>query len=254
MRFSLSVTAVLAMAASAFAQTADFDPIFTPTPNEVVPAGSTFTITWEAPAKYAGDTISIHLIGGATQGQQVPLLDIAAGVKNSAKSYSWQVDASLGAEKVYGLVFKLESNPAIFQYSNPFQIKASDTKSTGSATVTLTTSHGIKTVTLSSTSTPVTTTTTSTPVTTSASVATSSYVKHNTTTSYTYSSTVPCNSTTLATSPGSSLVVITSTTLVNNPTPTAPTTVPIKSTAAAPIVGTGSLSILGGLLVAFLAL
>lgn len=78
MRFNLSVTAVLAMAASAFAQTADFDPIYTPKSDEVVPAGSTYTVTWDAPAKYADDTVSIHLIGGASQNAQVPLLDIAS--------------------------------------------------------------------------------------------------------------------------------------------------------------------------------
>lgn len=173
------------------------------------------------------------------------LTGFAAGIKNSAKSYSWKVDASLGAEKVYGLVFKLESNPAVFQYSNPFHIKASDTKSTGSATVTLTTSTGVKTVTLSSTSTPVSTST-------SASVTTTSHVKQNTTTSYP-TSTASCNSTTLVTKPSGSQVVVTSTTLVN-PTGTGPVTVPTNNTAAAPILSAGSLSVLGGLFVALLAL
>lgn len=80
MRFTISVAAaVMAFAASAFAQTADFDPITKPEANEVVPTGETYEITWTAPAKYAGesDTISISLIGGDSQNTQVPLIDIA---------------------------------------------------------------------------------------------------------------------------------------------------------------------------------
>lgn len=75
MRFS--VATILAFAATAFAQTADFDPIYAPKANEIIPAGSTYTITWKAPAKYSEGTVKIELIGGATQGTQVPLTDIA---------------------------------------------------------------------------------------------------------------------------------------------------------------------------------
>lgn len=77
MQFSISAAAVLAFVASAFAQTADFDAVNAPAAWEVLPAGSTFKISWQAPAKYDGETISISLIGGATQGTQVPLIDIA---------------------------------------------------------------------------------------------------------------------------------------------------------------------------------
>jgi hypothetical protein len=73
MKFTLSVPALLALASTAFAQTADFDPVNSPSFNEVITAGKPFTIQWEAPAKYATGTITIELIGGATQGTQVPL-------------------------------------------------------------------------------------------------------------------------------------------------------------------------------------
>lgn len=76
MRFSIAT--VLAFAASAFAQAADFDPIYTPKANEVVPAGAPFTVTWEAPAKYLDGTITIELIGGATQNTQTKLSTIAS--------------------------------------------------------------------------------------------------------------------------------------------------------------------------------
>lgn len=77
-----------------------------------------------------------------------------AGVSNDDEVYNWAVDASLGDANVYGLVFKLESNPEIFQYSNPFKIdgdvyeQPSEKPSTGHATTTLTAAHGVKTVSL----------------------------------------------------------------------------------------------------------
>lgn len=48
-----------------------------------------------------------------------------AGVSNDAEAFNWAVDAALGDKNVYGLVIKLESNPSVFQYSNPFKIAGS---------------------------------------------------------------------------------------------------------------------------------
>jgi phage tail sheath gpL-like len=80
MRFFATASALLAMATAAIAQeqTADFNPVYSPETDENVVAGSTFEITWEAPEKYAAGTVSIHLIGGATQGTQIPIADIAS--------------------------------------------------------------------------------------------------------------------------------------------------------------------------------
>lgn len=64
MRFYASASAILAIATSAFAQTPDFDPIYTPGKGEVVPAGKTYEVTWSAPAPYKDGTITIELIGG----------------------------------------------------------------------------------------------------------------------------------------------------------------------------------------------
>ncbi|KAJ4174073.1 hypothetical protein NW754_013064 [Fusarium falciforme] len=126
MQFTISAAAFLAFAAKAFAQTADFDPIFKPEAWQSVAAGQSFQITWDAPAKYAGQLVTISLIGGDSQNTQVPIKDIATGVSNDAEAYNWAVDASLGDKNVYGLVIKLESNPEVFQYSNPFKIAGSD--------------------------------------------------------------------------------------------------------------------------------
>lgn len=78
MRFFASASALLAMTSAAFAQTADFNPIYTPGNLEEVPAGSSFEVTWTAPAKYTDGTVSIHLIGGADQNSLVPLADLAS--------------------------------------------------------------------------------------------------------------------------------------------------------------------------------
>ncbi|KAL5616597.1 hypothetical protein FOVSG1_000904 [Fusarium oxysporum f. sp. vasinfectum] len=123
MQFTISAAALMAFAAKALAQVADFDPVLTPTNWEEVSAGKTLEITWQAKPKYSGEKISISLIGGATQNTQVPIKTIATGIDNDAASYSWAIDSTLGTENVYGLVLKLESNPEVFQYSFPFKIE-----------------------------------------------------------------------------------------------------------------------------------
>lgn len=63
MRFAVSAAAILAFVSSALAQTADFDSVSKPEKNEEVAAGSTYVVTWTAPAKYSGK-VSISLLGG----------------------------------------------------------------------------------------------------------------------------------------------------------------------------------------------
>ncbi|GJN68508.1 hypothetical protein PLICBS_002551 [Purpureocillium lilacinum] len=251
MRFTL--TALVALAATAFAQNPDFNPVTKPLKDEVLTAGSTYTIEWQPPvrtaAKYADAIVNIRLIGGATQETQVPLDTIATGVKNSALRYEWKISSALGDKAVYGLVIEVASDTTVFQYSNRFHIKGNG-KTTGSATgsatgtasATLTTSHGTKTITLSSSPVPTSTTTT--------------HAQHNTTTSTTIrktTSSVPSNSTTLTTKPASSTgpVVITSTAIVNPSKTTGATVVP---TAGASLVGAGSLSVVAGVFVALMAM
>lgn len=76
MRFS-TISAALAFAASAIAQTPDFNPIYTPEKGEEVTAGQTFEVTWQAPPKYKDETVSISLIGGADPASLVPISDVA---------------------------------------------------------------------------------------------------------------------------------------------------------------------------------
>lgn len=160
-------------------------------------------------------------------------VESTAGVKNSANTYSWRVDDSLGSQKFYGLIIRYESNPTtIFQYSSPFSIKASENKPTGNSTVTMMESDGVKTVALSPVRTPVTTT--------SASVT-----KDNSSTKDYHNTTIFCHSTILAVETSirdSALVNLTSTTDIKLTT-IAPTDVPTP-TGPASAVRVGYLTIL----------
>ncbi|KAK2046959.1 hypothetical protein LZ31DRAFT_172550 [Colletotrichum somersetense] len=148
MQFTISAAAFLAFAASALAQNPNFDPVYKPTSNEKVNAGSSLTIEWDAPDAFKDVTVAISLIGGATQNTQVPLMDIVSGIPNSAKTYTWAIPSTLGKDAFYGLVIKSEANPSVdFQYSNPFHIVAGEGGSTGTTTVLAT--SGTATVTLS---------------------------------------------------------------------------------------------------------
>jgi len=269
MRLFASASAVLAFAASVIAQTPGFNPIFTPSLNQEVPAGENFEITWEATEPYKNANIKISLIGGATQGTQQPIQDIASGIKNSAQSYSWAVDASLGADAVYGLIISLESDASVFQYSTPFQIaEAEETEAAetevvsteaSKPTVIVTTSEGVKTISL--TSCPPTEPT----VHTEAPVVTSSSIHHVNTTSVWVTSTVKCPAcehvpTQPAAVPTTEVYVPEpipepSYSAINpEPVPEEPTTTPTPVPGAANAMAAGPLAIFGGLAVAMLAL
>ncbi|CCE31100.1 uncharacterized protein CPUR_04951 [Claviceps purpurea 20.1] len=240
MRFSAA--AVLAFAASALAQTPDFDPIYTPKKDEVVAAGSPLVITWDAPAKYASGTVSISLIGGPTQNSQQPIAEIASGVKNSAKTYTWNVDASLGKDNVYGLVFKLESDKQIFQYSNPFHIKAAGDKASGSDGVTLTKSVGTKTVLLSSTPATVSTTTAPAAHTTTPSNSETTPTSFVTKTEE-FTTTVPCTTNSANGTGAGAATDMQSAPTGSGSAPTASNPIMTKSGAISPVPTAGASSI-----------
>jgi hypothetical protein len=222
MQFTMSVAALVAMASSVLAQTADFDPVYTPDNNQVIPAGQVFEITWSAPEKYAEETVSIQLIGGATQDSQQVLSDLVSGIPNTDESYQWTVDASLGAHAVYGLKVILDSDPSVFQFSMPFQIEGepeSVSVDTSGLPITITSSFGTKTVTLSSaeatTTSEVETTTTSEAETTTTSEVESTTSAIPTTTTL---STITRNATT-SVETSTTAFIQTSTTVVT-PAPT----------------------------------
>ncbi|KAL4727854.1 hypothetical protein ACLX1H_004544 [Fusarium chlamydosporum] len=129
MKLASYTIAITTFIVRVLAQTADFDRIITPANLQSVPAGESFKISWETPAKYSDEKISISLIGGPTQGTQQPIKTIAtAGIDNDEEFYNWAVDSDLGGEQVYGLVFRSESNSTVFQYSFPFKIARKTTE------------------------------------------------------------------------------------------------------------------------------
>jgi hypothetical protein len=128
MQFTVSAAAFLAIVSRALAQTPGFDPITSPSSFEVINAGETFTIVWDAaPAEYDEETVTIVLLGGEARDKLQPIDGpIAEGVVNSAGSFAWDVPADLGDDAIYGFRIDLESDTSIFQYSNPFHIEAGD--------------------------------------------------------------------------------------------------------------------------------
>ncbi|EGR50971.1 uncharacterized protein TRIREDRAFT_120821 [Trichoderma reesei QM6a] len=274
MKFTLSASAFLALVASALAQTADFDSITNPTPNEILTAGQALTIEWDAPAKYAAGTVSIELIGGPTQATQQVLATIATGVKNSAKTFTWNVDSAVAGQNFYGFIFRLESDPSVFQYSNPFHIKAAEVHSSSSSSTPAAPAHTSSSGSYGNLP-PADTTTTAPVVTTpvySPPAVTDVTVVLNATT------TVPCRNSTIAPPTLSAPSTLQSATRLPPPPPSSPVYVPPGQpltstvwaapsasnpaiTAPAPLptnagarVGGSSLALVASLVVAYFAL
>ncbi|RDA85617.1 hypothetical protein CP532_3550 [Ophiocordyceps camponoti-leonardi (nom. inval.)] len=123
MRVAFSLAALVA---SALAQTASFNPIYTPGRDQVVSAGSDFSITWTAPTHNGPeDKVNIELLAGLDQNSMTQISTIATGIVNNVGKYSWKVDSGLGKDPkhaYYGIRMRLVSNPDIFQYSPRFKI------------------------------------------------------------------------------------------------------------------------------------
>ncbi|KKY38323.1 putative gpi anchored serine-threonine rich protein [Diaporthe ampelina] len=164
MQFSFYAATCLALVSRVFAQTEGFDAITAPTKDQTLAAGTTSTVTWDYNPQYAG-TVTITLLQGATPETLQLGSAIATGIDNSAGSYTWNIDSSLGADATYGLRISLDSDPATFQYSFPFHIAASSGTSSGS-------SSGSSDV-----SDPVTPTGTGTPSSSSSAIATAGAAK-----------------------------------------------------------------------------
>ncbi|KAI0008890.1 Ser-Thr-rich glycosyl-phosphatidyl-inositol-anchored membrane family-domain-containing protein [Xylariaceae sp. FL0662B] len=129
MRSSAVFSSVLALAASAFAQTDGYAAMTVPAEHQQVPAGKVFTIKWEA-GKYTG-MAKIDLLKGKTPTTLEPGNTIASNVDITAGSFDWKVDCALGKDDTYGIKITSASDADTFQYSFPFHI---DDKSCASAT------------------------------------------------------------------------------------------------------------------------
>jgi hypothetical protein len=242
MLFTARAAAVLAFVSGVLAQTANFDVVSKPSNWEAVPAGKPYTIEWAPTEAYNGQTVTISLIGGAEQNLQVPIKDIQTGVQSSAGKFTWTVDATLGDANVYGLVVKLESNPSIFQYSFPFKI----TKSTEEPKPT-TISEGVKTVSLSEAPKPIVTVPVDTVVTVPCNTTVPVATKINTIV-------VPCNGTCPHPTGGKPAVPTGSVPVPTGPKPVVPTPVANPPVTAGAAHFGASIAVVGGLVMAALAL
>lgn len=80
MQFTVPAAAFMAFVSGALAQVAGFDTIYKPEEGEVVAAGDSVTIVWEAaPAEYDDETIAIFLLSGETPATLVTSEDPIAG-------------------------------------------------------------------------------------------------------------------------------------------------------------------------------
>ncbi|RYO73800.1 hypothetical protein DL766_008851 [Monosporascus sp. MC13-8B] len=120
MRSVAVVASSLAFVASVTAQVPGFAAMSAPAEGEQVPAGSTYTVKWEA-GQYTGN-VQITLLGGETPGTLQVDGVIASSVRITDESYNWNVDCKLGEKATYGIQITSEANPATFQYSFPFHI------------------------------------------------------------------------------------------------------------------------------------
>lgn len=227
MRSAVTAASLLAFTGAALAQVADFDPIFTPTKDEVVAAGSTFEIKWETGSEYNG-TVTIKLLGGPSSTDLVVVDTIATDVDNSDGSYEWSVSQDLGQDATYGIEIDWNANSTIFQYSFPFVIKADESNSTSSATA------------ASSTVAPSTANSTATVTSTSSAITKPATAVSNSTATGT---SLPDTVVTLTTTPA-----VASTTASTTSSPAAVTSNPASSVAAS------SLALVGGLAMAIFAL
>ncbi|KAI0017653.1 Ser-Thr-rich glycosyl-phosphatidyl-inositol-anchored membrane family-domain-containing protein [Xylariomycetidae sp. FL0641] len=261
-----TVSAVLAFAVQALAQTPGYGVMTSPTSGAVVQSGKTFTVVWQ-PNGYTGQAV-LSLVGGATQGTLMPLSDLAT-INIEAGSFSWNVDCSLGEDNTYGLKITSTANPATFQWSFPFKISA---PSCGATTAAVSTTSSSSSILSSSMTTPAVTTTeavsseavsvpasSSTPcdVYTTSSAET---IVISSPTGYFSTMTMPIrNGTTTANGqvPTAPTVPVSVPTAGSNVTYTtgtvAPTSTPPIVVGAASKAGAGTLALVGGLAAAFFA-
>uniref|UniRef100_A0A060TGP9 ARAD1D25036p n=1 Tax=Blastobotrys adeninivorans TaxID=409370 RepID=A0A060TGP9_BLAAD len=124
--FALSVLASVAAAAS--------NAIHKPSYGQVVNAGSTFTIEWDATG---GDKVNLVLRDGKSDALKT-VGDIAKGVDNTG-SYDWEVDSDLDTNTDYSIMIENQSNSSDINYSPYFTVLATGagyTSSSNSSSVT----------------------------------------------------------------------------------------------------------------------
>ncbi|KFY96534.1 hypothetical protein V500_02416 [Pseudogymnoascus sp. VKM F-4518 (FW-2643)] len=134
MQYTFVKACLLALAAtsSVFAQTNGFDVLIAPAKDEVVKAGSTFTIKW-APTAPAGPISLVLMQGASNTTLQLAEGFLAKAIDSTEGQYDWAVpaDASFAA---YGIKLQVDADNSVFQYSNAFTISGDAAGGAGGAT------------------------------------------------------------------------------------------------------------------------
>ncbi|TLD20619.1 hypothetical protein PspLS_08587 [Pyricularia sp. CBS 133598] len=225
-----SLAAILALAGSAIAQTPGFHALVKPVRDEVIPAGKPFTLEWQAGGQ--DGPVNFVLTGGETHALLQEIGTVATGIDSKLGKYTWDVSATLGDKKAYGLKIVLASDPTVFQWSNPFTIKATSDKPSNNNS----TSAAPSTITSPSSAAP--------------TAASTTLVKTNSTTVSTNASMTATKSSAPG---GATTLTKTSTQGVAQPTRATTPSSP-QATGAAAALGFSSAALVGGVFMAVLGL
>ncbi|TVY28040.1 hypothetical protein LHYA1_G002639 [Lachnellula hyalina] len=272
MRFTQTIFALAAFTSAVLATdpTPGFDAISSPsTKDQNLVAGSDFTITWTASSYTSdSDTVSIVILAGNDPATLQPG-DTITSIKNSVGSYTWKVPSSTAV--TYGFKIQLNSDPTIFQYSQPFHITGGSASSSSSSSVSSVSSASaiasaipsaipstVSSAVSSAIPSPCSSTIVSIVTVTASAGLTTPEVKLASATISNSSATAASNTTLVA--PTTSAIANTSTTLLKSTIGATKTGASSSSSATAPIVvanaaasnlAQGGIALIGGLVLAF---
>ncbi|KAL8415925.1 hypothetical protein RB596_006489 [Gaeumannomyces avenae] len=238
-----TVTAILALVGSAFAQTPNFNPLTNPLSGEVIPAGKMYPIKW-TPQGGNGAPVSLYAYAGESASTLQEIGVIATGVEASLGRFEWNVDPAIGGKyKAYGIKIALASDKEVYQWSNPFTVSAAEGSSSTSSVVSTKASSSSSSMSVKTDSSSVTSTKATVSSTTVAPITSSTMV---------ISTPIGNLSTSATRATSSQVTLVTSTSSrAAGTSPTSPVTVP---TGAAVTKGASSIAIIAGMAMAVLAL
>lgn len=87
MRFLTAVTALTGAIGTAFAQTSNFHALTKPGMHEEVPAGETYTVTWNVAKNYEDEKVVIGLLGGDSGSSLHPMGTLGTAYESSQVSF-----------------------------------------------------------------------------------------------------------------------------------------------------------------------
>jgi len=148
-----SLLPFLALAATTYAQTKNFDALTSPAAGVTYKVGDNLPITWE-PAGTTGN-IKLELIGGSSVSDLHSVVVIADSIDTTKASLSWPIPPTVGSLATYGINLTSLTNSSEFQYSNQFFISGGSSSSSSPTTTGVSTTSLTSTITVPSSTTTV---------------------------------------------------------------------------------------------------